>query len=90
MTRCTLSRLDRIQIKTIAPPVIGSSHHGVKKASSVPADSPAEQGRQPHADPIAEQTDDRGLEQDHPDDLPIGHPHRLQGAELLDVFEVKL
>ncbi len=87
ITRCTLSRLDRMQIKTIAPAVTGSSHQGVKKASSVPADSPAEQGRQADADPVAEQSDHRGLQQDHADDPSVGHPHRLQGTELLDVLE---
>ena len=76
-----------MQIKTTAAAVIGNSHQGVKKASSVPAHSPAEQGRQSHAHSVAQQSDDRGLKQDHLDDPAVGHPHRLQGTELLDVFQ---
>ena len=36
ITFCTLRRLDRTQIRTIAAAVIGSNCQGVKKASSVP------------------------------------------------------
>src|SRR5262245_40922619 len=46
-----------------------------------------ESGREPRAQREAEQAHGEGLEEDHPEHLPVGDAHGLQGGELLQVLE---
>ena len=87
ITRWTLSKLDRMQIKTIRAARDRQQPPGCEEGQFVPAALPAEEGRQPDTHPVAEQADDRRLQQDHADDLAVGHSHRLQVPNCLSFRE---
>ena len=88
ITRRTLSRLARMQIRTIATAGDRQELPGRVEGQLAPRrSSQPNSAASPTPEAVAEQADDRRLEQDHADDPQVGRAHRLERAELLEVLE---